>query len=328
MGLLSNFLEGPVIGTNVILSCFTLTGLWLCLGAPFATSALRFNTRLDLLLAILFAGLIGLATWESRWIGSSWLVSPYHALRNRFSWLPFGVLALLAWLVLAGSLFVTRHYLRAALKDLLVRFKQFGDLRWLAITVLVPWMLLVAVTEPGRMDRHWWLLALQMPMLATVVVSLYRKSRHLRWLAWVGIVALIALNPMIIEGAGSWARGGWSGDEAPDAQVAEYLAARFRSNAMPSRVGYEYPQARVSLPSFDMRLEPGASIDALLRGHGVDNANRCAEGQSSDDDYKVVDTSVPGPYFDAPSPGRFSLVKRFGNFEIHQRESAGNLNSR
>ena len=74
------------------------------------------------------------------------------------------------------------------------------------------------------------------------------------------------------------------------------------------------------LQYFGVSLSDGASIDLFLNLDSITNADQCAEGQSVDDEYRVVNTSMPGPYLDVPSLDHFKLVRQIGFLDVYQRE--------
>ena len=70
----------------------------------------------------------------------------------------------------------------------------------------------------------------------------------------------------------------------------------------------------------------GAEFDALFKyRHGIENTGTCAEGVSSRDDYRIVQTrpmqaqDAPRNYFDVPLDNRFKLVREIGAYRIYSR---------
>jgi hypothetical protein len=69
----------------------------------------------------------------------------------------------------------------------------------------------------------------------------------------------------------------------------------------------------------------GAELELMLRfRHDISNTDRCAEGISVSDEYRIVQRapeSGPEPpqhYFDVPLDG-FRLLRRFGLYEVFKR---------
>jgi hypothetical protein len=69
----------------------------------------------------------------------------------------------------------------------------------------------------------------------------------------------------------------------------------------------------------------GADFDLLLKyRRGIINTDRCAEGVSPEDDYRIVrvspqaDPSAPRAYFHVPLAG-FQLVRAIGPYRAYKR---------
>jgi hypothetical protein len=78
------------------------------------------------------------------------------------------------------------------------------------------------------------------------------------------------------------------------------------------------------------RYKVGAALDLYLRDrYGITNVDRCAEGISPIDEYRIVQT-VPTPsqiesnfsHFDVPSESGFRVVNEFGIYQLAERTNS------
>ena len=67
----------------------------------------------------------------------------------------------------------------------------------------------------------------------------------------------------------------------------------------------------------------GADFDVIFKyQHGITNTDTCAEGVSSRDEYRIVQTrpmnvdEAPMNYFEVPLGKRFKMVRRIGPYRI------------
>ena len=315
-GLVSNF-PGVLFGSDLIVLAALLAGFWLCVTARLNPSSLTAGTGWSFMLAMLGAGLMGLDVLEiHRWMVPGWIVPIFRSVRGMVQWLPVKVLAGLAYLAVAGLVFLARKRCGAMLRAMAMRFHTGGDPLLLAISLGLPWMLLLIVAETYRPPRFWWLGALQMIILGAGMATAAEGSRRWRWIGPAVITGLVILNPMLVERVHAWAREGWAGRDRPEAETSDWLAANVSSPTV--RIGYPLPAEQLRADWYN--VPQSANVDMLLSGHGITNTSQCAEWQSADDDYRVVDTINPRPYVEVPSKGNFRLVQRFDYMEVYRRE--------
>jgi hypothetical protein len=204
----------------------------------------------------------------------------------------------------------------------------------LALSLAVPWLLVVLAAEPGKPERFWWLWPLQLLVLVVALRHLLppRRAPRASRLAEGALVVLVLANPMLLDRAGSWLRDGWAGADADEARVVEYVARELAHEGRTSAaIGYQtfhYPfmaAYRITNPQYKV----GADLDVLLQyRHGVRNAAACAEGVAPGDEYRILETR-PKPDPAAPRD-RFlvSLDERYrrrhvvGVYEVFRREGA------
>ncbi len=316
-GLAGNF-KGVVPGVNLILLLMTLAGLWLCLGGWRPQLSVHAGASLSLLLAVLFAALV-VHSFQTSSHSSSFIGRVFQ---SRLPWLLSG----LPQILLLGLLFVgitaissvMRRRISATLDTWASRFNPPGNPQPLALALLIPWIILLCLAEQFRPDRFQWLGALQVVALA-VAVSVGQWRGHYRWAVRGAMVVLIAANPVLVGRITAWTQTGWSGSDAPEVRVADYLATKIHAaGETSSRIGYPVPMIS-GHPRNDAGLTDGASIDLLLKFKGIANVNECAEGVSANDQYRVIDKHPTDAILDIPSTNHFRLDRTFGALEVYER---------
>ena len=204
------------------------------------------------------------------------------------------------------------------------------NVRVLAISTLVPWLVLFWVAEDER--RFWWIWPLQMILLAVAVRYVtVRVSRFpfAPCVASLFIVFLVANNSVMIARLHDWARNGWSGAEANAVQAIDAAAALVRSSGGNSRasIGYEVDVRRfVAIDHIvDPRYKVGTDLDMLLwYRHGITNTDRCAEGFAATDTLRIVqvgtDDAGRQDRIENPRSEPFNLIRGIGVYRLLQRE--------
>ena len=164
----------------------------------------------------------------------------------------------------------------------------------------VPWLILFAVAEPGDPTRFLWLLPLQVLLLAafcTVILPRLHVPRPAVWLAQALLVFVFLWNSFLITRVDAWRADGWSGHNAAEVRVVDYIANDIaRRDRDRASIGYQlfiYP-FMVNYHSVSSNYKVGTQFDVLFKyKHGIENQDRCAEGVSRDDDYRIVQTRPP-----------------------------------
>jgi hypothetical protein len=203
--------------------------------------------------------------------------------------------------------------------------------RLIVIAIGVPWLvlLLLAEADASRLERFWWLWPLQIITLAASVTYIPYQWNAPRWVIWAGTVFLLVVilgNPLLLSRLRGWATSGWAGSDADEVRAVNYVASRLEDKKQ-ATIGYEYFiwSFVATYNIVDSRYKVGAITDLLFNQlHGVSNGNRCAEGISPDDEFRIVATSrgtnPPGWwYFDTPRDGRFHLLRQFGSYQVFKR---------
>jgi hypothetical protein len=228
---------------------------------------------------------------------------------------------------------------------------QYRNSGLFAVSLLVPWLVLMVVAEPGHAVRYFWIWPLQ---LVLVIAAVTYVPERLKWpprfaiLCQVTLITVLLTHPWFLTPVREWIKNGWSGPMASDVQAADYIGSRLQAEGRQrAAVGYltyiaEFmPAMNITEP----RYKVGAELDMFLKyRYGILNTNQCAEGFSSDDEYRIVQAAPTVveekrpeswmplgaevksytlvEHFDVPPDPRFHLLKQFGDFAVFQRSVA------
>ncbi len=199
------------------------------------------------------------------------------------------------------------------------------------VSLLVPWLVLLFVAEPGRPERFSWLWPLQTIAIAasvTVVFSRMAIPSHLIRSGQTALVALMLVAPFQSHLAPSLASG-WAGTDSEETQAVDYVASQLRAKERQSAaIGYSVfvYQFMPSYNMIDQQYKVGADFDLWFKyRYSIDNTNRCAEGVSPVDEYRIVQArpvdgaDQPRGFFDVPLHG-FHLVQSFNTYQVFARD--------
>jgi hypothetical protein len=198
---------------------------------------------------------------------------------------------------------------------------------FLVTALLVPWIALMLITEPGRGERFWWLWPLQaifLAVLASCVLPAYGVRRSVRAIVAAVTVALAcgAANPDFWNGL-------VSSPLPPDSdyfRAIEYIASRVGPQHEAS-IGYHlaFFEGIPRLHQTDARFKVGGELDVIFayRFH-LTNTSRCPEGIAPDDQFRIAeDASAPprlGRFrFDVQPGPEFEPTRRFGHIQVFER---------
>jgi hypothetical protein len=209
--------------------------------------------------------------------------------------------------------------------------ERAAERRILVACLLVPWVILFAVAEPGKPERFWWLWPLQVILLCALLFDLLPRllPRGVAVAVGTAIAVCLAANPMLVSRLDAWRETGWAGVDAEEVVVVDYLASQVVADgADEAAIGYQtfiYPfmaTYHVTNPVYKV----GAELDMLFRyRHGIVNSNQCAEGLSDADEYRVVQTRrkaaswQPRDYFEAELEPQFRLLREFDLYQVWER---------
>jgi hypothetical protein len=209
------------------------------------------------------------------------------------------------------------------------------------LSLMVPWLTLLIVAELGNQGRFSWLWPLQAIALSALITNIMARLRvpcSVRWLSYVLLTGALVIPPLhsheyaIVAQARvkQWLTNGWAGSDSQEVQVVDYLANRLRSDGIQrTTIGYHifiYPfMAKYNI--IDSQYKVGADFDLLFKSrHGIANTDRCAEGVSFDDEYRIVQTrpksgeEQPRHYFQVPQDTRFRLIQSFDRYQVFKRD--------
>jgi hypothetical protein len=204
--------------------------------------------------------------------------------------------------------------------------------RLLVISLLVPWLVLFAIAEADKPERFWWLWPVQVLFLAALVTHVLPRlgaPRAVVALAAGLLSAVLLANGQLLDRTAAWRSDGWSGPEAPEVRVVDYVSDRLRADKkVGAAIGYRLFVYRfmaafhVTNPDYKV----GADFDSLFEHRrGISNTNSCAEGFSDADEYRIAqivprsESGAPRLYFDVPLDGKFQLVQEFYPYRIYRR---------
>jgi hypothetical protein len=205
-------------------------------------------------------------------------------------------------------------------------------MRLLVISLIVPWVILVIVAEPGKPERFWWVWPIQVILLAASVAYFLPRFPVLRPIvaaAQLVLALLVVLNSTLFGRIESWWADGWGGNDPEEVRVIDFVADQVRGEGRSqAAIGYHiliYPfmaEYHITNPIY----RAGAELELMLRyRHGIVNTDRCAEGISPADEYRIIQrrpkgvAEEPMQYFEVPLDQRFRLLRRFGRYEVRKR---------
>jgi hypothetical protein len=166
-----------------------------------------------------------------------------------------------------------------------------NNLKLVAICLALPWAAQLLVVEGPRPERFWWLWGLQTVVLAGGL-AVVRATPICSALAACVLVAVTA-NDLSTSRIQSWAVDGWAGKDNAALPAIDYVAqSMIGAGVRSAAIGYEveFDRFMATFHGVDSRYKVGKELDfVLLRRHGLTNTNRCAEGLSSADAYRIVE---------------------------------------
>jgi len=230
--------------------------------------------------------------------------------------------------------------------------------RVLALAVVVAWASLAMLAEPREWVRYFWIAPAQMLLVGaatTFVPEQFRWRRSLKVAMPIALTAALLSHPWLTRPLESWGNQGWSGPTPPSIQALDYLAAVVHSHGNDNvAIGYAINFAKFmpAMNIIDSRYKVGGEFDFYLRQrHRISNSNRCAEGVSATDEYRIVQVAAherrpevsPESWsplggevkelalpdsFDIPPAPMFRRLRTFGDFQVFERiASDGDLHT-
>jgi hypothetical protein len=224
-----------------------------------------------------------------------------------------------------GNLFISR---------IAVTTREIDQTRMVSflLSLAIPWLILLFVAEPDRPERFFWVWPLQAIALAAFTTNIMARIPMpfpVRWLTRVAFIGAVLITPFESH-LKLWLRNGWAGSDPEEVRVVDYVAGQLRSEGR-DRVAIGYPifiyEFMAKYAILDREYKVGAEFDFLFKHrHGVSNTNQCAEGLSSVDEYRIVQTrpkigpEEPKHYFEVPLDKRFRLLRSFNLYQVFKRD--------
>lgn len=201
------------------------------------------------------------------------------------------------------------------------------------LALLLPSLTLVLLSE-GYTRRFQFLWPLQVVLIAfalTDAVARYKLRGLALRFAQVALIALVLVSPEVIEKIADWKTNGPAGADSDMLRAVEYVAREVHSDGRrDAAIGYWLPGVvgtEDAYHAIDPRYKIGMVMDYILNQRfQVRNSNRCPEGISGEDEYRIIYRDL---YLDAPeysglrlrAYSGFRTVKRFGEYAVATRSA-------
>jgi hypothetical protein len=209
---------------------------------------------------------------------------------------------------------------------------HFAEAGVCVISLIVPLIALLALIE--GLFRIWWLWPVEIVILASLATYWPLRLRTPRFCIWIGssiLIVYVVTNSFLISRLNSWMTQGWSGTDAEEVRVVDYVAKQIASRGKDhAAIGYDLFVMRfwAAFNAADSHYKVGADMDLLFRyRYGIVNTSRCAEGTSKQDTYRIVQTRALAPYaidhIDIPLDSSFKLLQKFDSYQVLQRPEDG-----
>jgi hypothetical protein len=200
------------------------------------------------------------------------------------------------------------------------------------LSLVVPWLTLLIVAELDNQGRFFWLWPLQAIALSAFITNIMARLRmptFLLWLSYLVLTGALVISPFHSH-MKRWLENGWAGSDAQEVQVVDYVANQLRSDGIHhTAIGYQIfiYDFMANYNIIDSQYKVGAEFDLLFKyRHQIANTNQCAEGLSSRDQYRIVQTKrkngeeQPSQYFYVPQDRRFRLIQSFDSYQVFKRD--------
>lgn len=338
-GLLSTFMEATAVSQVSVALLFLVLGGLTALGlSGSSTGVAKFVAGSPWGRSWLISLAVGLMLSSA--LVMAFVISYYaSAIEVQGAAISTALSRLQAVLVIGGILLLLRRQIAAlvfrlaAPTEVGIRGVEHGETaKIVVISLLIPWLILLLVAEPGRPERFLWLWPLQIVVLAAFVTNVLirlKVPRIVVWIAQIGVIMMLLLNPLLSR-VDPWLRSGWAGLDAEEVQVVDYLAHRLRVEGKDrAAIGYQtfiysfMPRYNIIDPQYKV----GAEFDLLFKyRYGISNTNHCAEGVSQRDEYRVVQTQpkdlawAERERFNVSLDDTFRMVGQVGRYQVFKRQ--------
>src|SRR5262245_17381232 len=247
--------------------------------------------------------------------------------------------------------FVTRQRMipgsmtaKSSLSHAVIALQEIGnkiETELFVLSLMVPWLTLLIVAEPGNQGRFLWLWPLQAIALSALITNIMTRLRmpsSLLWLSYLVLTGALVIPPFHSHEYATdaptrvklWLRNGWAGSDPEEVRVVDYVSNQIRSNGRDhAAIGYQVfiYEFMAKYNIIDRQYKVGAEFDLLFKyRHAIRNTDQCAEGLSSADEYRIVQTrpksgeEQPEHYFHVPPDPRFRLIQTFDLYQVFKRD--------
>jgi hypothetical protein len=200
------------------------------------------------------------------------------------------------------------------------------------LALLLPWVTLLLIAEPilRRYLFLWPLHAVLLGIFATRLLGNGKTPAITRYAAQIALVVIVATSSVVLARLSDWRTNGWAGADSDALLALSFIATEVhRDGPGGAAIGYSFPAAGDDVyQEIDPRYRIGMEFDYILdQRFGVRNSDRCPEGISPEDEYRLFQL---GPDRDPPeyvslrrrSLAEFQPVARFGEFLVLRRRRA------
>jgi hypothetical protein len=270
-------------------------------------------------------------------------VAPSPAVSLLLTALALSSLAVLSVTALVSRVcrFVTRQRMigsmtaKSSVSHAVIALQEIGnkiETELFVLSLVVPWLTLLIVAELDNQGRFFWLWPLQAIALSAFITNIMARLRmppSVLLLSYTVLIGVVVMPPFQSH-LKAWLRNGWAGSDAQEVQVVDYVANRLRSDGIQrTAIGYQIfiYEFMAKYNIIDSQYKVGADFDLLFKfRHGIANTDRCAEGVSSHDEYRIVQTrpksgeEQPRHYFQVPQDTKFRLIQSFDLYQVFKRD--------
>ena len=141
------------------------------------------------------------------------------------------------------------------------------------------------------------------------------------------LVFMLLGNSVTTSRVKAWYKDGWPGSDPDEIRAVEYVANQLQGRQQ-AAIGYQtfIWDFMAKFNIVDPHYKVGAQFDLLFKDrHKISNTNRCAEGVSPHDEFRIVQTKPAGTeaernwYFDSPLDGSFQFMQQFGLYQVFRK---------
>ncbi len=193
------------------------------------------------------------------------------------------------------------------------------------LVIWIPWLILMIVAEPSRLERFWWIWSLQAALVVFAVFQIIEATANSIWIKRGAVLILAVLVfplSFYLPSINGWIENGFSGKDSAQIQVVDYLHHEMELEGQQTiSLGYSlYTSANDRAQPLDTRLRNGSYFDLILETRwGIRNLDQSPTGVEEGDVWRVYESKTPSLDVASPWPG-YSAVAVFGPYVVFKRE--------